>query len=119
MQHATVGYVSLYILANRSLPLNEALCARKVVKSMKFQSNIELLDAIEALQMSLVSSNNEQANAILVKGMSSLNGLTDGWAQLLESADLVYKQFNTELTQVQLCELKRIQSTVSIILHST
>ena len=86
---------------------------------MEFQSNMELLDAIEALQMSLVSSNNEQANALLAEGMSSLNGLTDGWAQLLESVDLVYKQFGTEFTQVQLQELKIIQSTVSKVVHRT
>ena len=89
------------------------------MESMEFQSNMELLDAIEALQMSLVSSNNEQANALLAEGMSSLNGLTDGWAQLLESADLVYKQFGTELTQVQLQELKIIQSAVSTVVHRT
>ena len=77
---------------------------------------MELFDAIEALQMSLVSSNNEQANALLAEGLSCLNGLTDGWAQLLESVDLVYKHFGTELTQVQLQELKKIQSTVSRVL---
>jgi hypothetical protein len=84
---------------------------------MEFQSNMELLDTIEALQMSLVSSNNEQANAFLAEGMSSLNGLTDGWAQLLESIDLVYKQFGSELTPVQLQELKEIQSAVNKLVY--
>jgi hypothetical protein len=86
---------------------------------MEFQSNMELFNAIEALQMSLVSSNNEQANAHLEEGMSSLNSLTDGWALLLESVYLVYKQFGSELTQIQLQELKKIQKTVSKVVYRT
>jgi hypothetical protein len=48
-----------------------------------------------------------------------LNGLTDGWARLLESVDLVYKQFGSDLTQVQLQELKKFKKTVSKVVYRT
>lgn len=37
------------------------------VGNMTFQSNMKLLDVIGVLQMSLVSNNNEQANALLAE----------------------------------------------------
>ena len=84
---------------------------------MTFQSNMELLEAVEALQMSLVSSQNEQANALLVKGMSSSNGLIDGWIKLLTAFDLVEEQFSTTLTQAQCQALNKIQSSIKELVH--
>ena len=79
---------------------------------MEFQSNNDLFQAIEELQASLASSGNEQVSNQIADGMSSLNGLTDGWAQLLESISFVKREFGSVLSEVQNKEINRIESTV-------
>jgi len=84
---------------------------------MEFQSNTDLFQAIEELQASLASSGNEQASNQIAEGMSSLNGLTDGWAQLLESINFVKREFSSTLSKDQNKEIGIIESTVHNLVY--
>ncbi len=84
---------------------------------MEFQSNTDLFEAIEELQKALASSGNEEAGELITEGMSCLNGLTDGWALLLESLNTVETKYGTSFSKQQSAELNRIQSTVHKVVH--
>ncbi|KZY34366.1 hypothetical protein A3740_17530 [Oleiphilus sp. HI0068] len=84
---------------------------------MEFQSNTDLFDAIEGLQASLVSTGNEHASNQIADGLSSLNGLTDGWAQLLESINNARCEFGSALTEEQTNQINKIQSAVHKIVY--
>jgi len=45
---------------------------------------INFYQDIEILKLNLVENGNTEVSALLNEGMSGLNGLTDGWAYLLE-----------------------------------
>lgn len=79
---------------------------------MEYQSNTYLFEAIKRLKGSLSSSGNEESDELLAEGMSSLNGLTDGWALLLESINTVIKNHSVTLSEQQNAELNKIRSAV-------
>lgn len=84
---------------------------------MEFQSNTDLFQAIEELQASLASSGNEKASNQIADGMSSLNGLTDGWVQLLESINFVKREFGPALSKDQNKDINVIESTVHKLVY--
>ena len=79
---------------------------------MEFQTNTDLLEAIKEFQKSLDVSGNTEASVLVLEGMSCLNGLTDGWAQLLESLSLANNKYASSFTQQQSTLLKQIHGTV-------
>jgi len=79
---------------------------------MEYQSNTYLFEAIKQLKDSLSSSGNEDSDELITEGMSSLNGLTDGWALLLESINTVIKNHSITLSEQQNVELNKIRSEV-------
>lgn len=84
---------------------------------MEFQSNKDLFEAIEELQKSLTSSGSEEAGELIAEGMSCLNGLTDGWALLLESLNTAASKYSSSFSKQQITELNKIQSAVHKVLH--
>ncbi|MBT8123557.1 MAG: hypothetical protein KJO81_01890 [Gammaproteobacteria bacterium] len=84
---------------------------------MEFQSNADLFEAIKKLQSSLSSSGNEKAGELLGEGMLSLNGLTDGWALLLESINTLNKRYGATLSQHQCDELNKIHKAVHQVVY--
>ncbi len=54
-----------------------------------FQSNEQLFKAASVLAASFEASGREHAASTLRGGLSSLNGLTDGWAVLLQAIEEV------------------------------
>ena len=84
---------------------------------MEFQSNTDLFETIEKLQRSLSSTGSDVASELLAEGMSSLNGLTDGWALLLESINSANKNYGETFSQQQSAELNKIQSAVYKVVH--
>jgi hypothetical protein len=86
-------------------------------ENMAFKSNTELFEAIERLSKDLASTGQEDASSLIAKGMSGLNGLTDGWAYLLDHLDLVKKQYDSCLSTQQSEVLSHIQLTVYKVVH--
>lgn len=80
---------------------------------------MDLLETIDSLQTSIVLSGNDEVNAILSDGISSLNGLTDGWALLLQSLDLIQLKFKGALTKQQATDLAVIQKAVKKMVYRT
>ena len=54
-----------------------------------FQSNEQFFDAVGELAASLETSGCDRAASTLRQGLRSLNGLTDGWALLLQAIEEV------------------------------
>jgi len=84
---------------------------------MEFQSNLELIEYINKLKSSLIESDNILASKAIEEGLLTLNGLTDGWAMLLESIDLVKNEFNSELNECQLKMLNIIQNSLHKVVY--
>lgn len=84
---------------------------------MEYQSNTDLFEAIEDLQSSLSSTGIDGANELLAEGMSSLNGLTDGWALLLESINSANEKYGETFSQKQSAELHKIHNAVHKMVH--
>ena len=84
---------------------------------MDFQANTELFDAINSLKEELASFGKNGASSSLENGMRGLNGLTDGWAYLLEHLELVKSKYGSLLTSQQYERLAKIQSEVHRIVY--
>ncbi len=79
---------------------------------MDFKTNTELFEAIENLQQELSSSGREEVSSLISEGMSGLNGLTDGWAYLLEHLDSAKLKYGSSFTSQQNAKLSKIQKVV-------
>ena len=84
---------------------------------MEFKSNTELFEPIEKLRKELSSSGCEEAGNLISEGMSGLNGLTDGWAYLLEHLDSTKQKYGSALSPEQSAKLAQIQSIVYKVVH--
>ncbi|HCG6644169.1 hypothetical protein O4N70_24925 [Vibrio parahaemolyticus] len=84
---------------------------------MEFQSSLELIEYINQLKSNLIESDNTQASKVIEEGLMALNGLTDGWAMLLESIELVQSEFNSELNEYQLTMLDTIQNSLRKVVY--
>ena len=84
---------------------------------MEYHSNSELVEAIEILKKDLASSGHEEASALIEEGLSGLNGLTDGWAYLLEHIDLTNQKYGSVLNSKQSANLSEIQKVVHKVVH--
>jgi hypothetical protein len=73
-----------------------------------FQSNEQFFEAVGDLATSLDLAGRERAASTLRRGLSSLNGLTDGWALLLEAIEEV-QDFETNLAPQDRDTLKDIR----------
>ncbi|PHS62110.1 MAG: hypothetical protein COB09_15460 [Thalassobium sp.] len=84
---------------------------------MEFRSNTELFDAVNSLKSELAASGMTDASSCLEKGMSGLNGLTDGWAYLLEHLESVNGEHGSELSSDQREKLNQITGTVHKVVY--
>ena len=84
---------------------------------MEFRSNTELFNAIDSLKSELAASGMTGASSCIEKGMSGLNGLTDGWAYLLEHLESVDGVHGSELSSDQRKKLNQITHTVHKVLY--
>ena len=84
---------------------------------MEYHSNSELVEAIEILKKDLASSGHEEASALIEEGLPGLNGLTDGWAYLLEHIDLTNQKYGSVLNSKQSANLSEIQKVVHKVVH--
>ncbi len=84
---------------------------------MEFQSNLELIEYINQLKSNLIESDNTQASTVIEEGLMALNGLTDGWAMLLESIELVQSELNSEINEYQLTMLDTIQNSLRKVVY--
>ncbi|PKG37132.1 hypothetical protein [Psychromonas sp. Urea-02u-13] len=84
---------------------------------MRLESNLALIEYINKFKTSLIESDNVLLSREVDKGLSSLNGFTDGWAMLLESVVLVKRKFQSELNNAQLNELDNIIKSVRNLLY--
>ncbi len=84
---------------------------------MEFQSSLELIEYINQLKSNLIESDNTQASKVIEEGLTALNGLTDGWAMLLESIELVQSEFNSEINEYQLTMLDTIQNSLRKVVY--
>ena len=77
-----------------------------------FKSNEEFWQAVDRLIADLEKSGNTPAADELKKGKSLCTGLTDGWADFLESIEKVKKQHSPQLSSTQRATLKNIHREV-------
>ncbi len=80
--------------------------------SREFTSNEELFKAIENLQKALFVDGHEQAANEIKEGFACLNGLTDGWALLMEGLEKANKEYGMKFTEAQRTDLQDILSCV-------
>ena len=74
-----------------------------------FQSNEEFFQAVRDLVARLEVKGQHEAAAELRRGLGCLNGLTDGWALLLESIESVGGRASGRLDPAEKRELERIR----------
>jgi len=77
-----------------------------------FKSNEEFWQAVNGLIADLEKSGNAPAADELKNGKSLVTGLTDGWADFLESIEKVKKQYSPQLDSTQRATLKKIHRQV-------
>lgn len=84
---------------------------------MEYRSNEELFDAIKLLQKELAATGSQEASALISEGMSGLNGLTDGWAYLLEHLNVASQKYGSSFSSQQSKKLAQIQSVIHKVVH--
>lgn len=77
-----------------------------------FKSNEEFWQAVDGLIADLEKSGDAPAAAELKNGKSLVTGLTDGWADFLDSIEKVKKQYSPRLTKSQQSTLNNIHRAV-------
>jgi len=82
------------------------------MRGMRFQSADELFAATRDLVARLEREGHDAAAAELLRGYDCLNGLTDGWAQFLESLDRVRATGGKDLGEAERRTLEDIRSDV-------
>jgi len=78
-----------------------------------YPSNQALFAATRAVAETIESEGLPQAATELLESLSAINGLTDGWAQFLESIDSVCVSHAGRLGQTALSELQAIRKAVA------
>jgi hypothetical protein len=74
-----------------------------------FRSNQEYFEVLEHFALQLEHGGRVAEAGDLRSGLGMLNGLTDGWAQLLESIEKVHRACASELPVVQRATLENLR----------
>mgnify|MGYP001273028860 CR=1 FL=1 len=82
-----------------------------------FKSNEELFQTTRTLIELLEQRGESAASKELQIGLSSLNGLTDGWADFLSSIAIVKKKYTRKLTQPEIDLLKLIYESAYLAVY--
>jgi len=77
-----------------------------------FKSHEEFWHTVNGLIAELEASGNSPSAEELKRGKSLCTGLTDGWADFLESIEKVKKQYSPQLNSSQKSTLKNIHRAV-------
>ena|GEM_PF-1560090 len=77
-----------------------------------YKSNDEFFQALEKLVQEIDDSGQYEAANRLREGFSCLNGLTDGWALLMESIETTVSQDQEKLKCENMAELKEMLKIV-------
>jgi len=77
-----------------------------------FKSHEEFWQTVDDFIAELEQSGDSPAADELKRGMSAVTGLTDGWADFLESIEKVKKQHSSQLDSSQRATLKNIHQAV-------
>ena len=80
--------------------------------NQKYQSNDEFYRDFDAFVQRLDFNGHHKASEKLRHGISCLNGLTDGWALLMESVEETLHQYGNDLSEIEKQKLKNILVTV-------
>ncbi len=83
----------------------------------EFNSNEELFEAIRKLQKELLADGNKEAVSEIEEGFSCLNGLTDGWALLLESLNKAKNEYGSKFSIAQKKDIEKIYSCVRKVVY--
>jgi len=78
----------------------------------EYASNEEFFDALRGLIRRAEEQGNASAARELREGMSCLNGLTDGWAMLLQSIDKSIREDTGRLGPAEMTELKAMRRSL-------
>jgi hypothetical protein len=85
----------------RGRPLTREAFGTTQGGAVTFGSSEEFFQAVRDLAAELESQGSHSAACELATGLSCLNGLTDGWASLLESLERVQSEHSSALTPPQ------------------
>ncbi len=80
-------------------------------------SNKELLQDVKSLVENLINAGQPVAAQQVQDGLNLLNGLTDGWAELAASLEMVHIVSGAMLEEGQKSQLERILTAVRAILY--
>jgi hypothetical protein len=83
----------------------------------EYQSNEEFFQAFQELIRRLDDGGNSQAAQELRQGFSCLNGLTDGWALLMESIQKTVLHYREDLLGVDAEELEGMLKVVRKVVY--
>ncbi len=78
----------------------------------KYKSNNEFFDALRHLIHRIEGQGNIAAAQKLQEGFSCLNGLTDGWALLMESIDNTISENHGKIEPRDMAELQQMLKAV-------
>lgn len=85
----------------------------------EYKSNEEFFQAFERLVLRIHDSGQTRAADCLRKGFSCLNGLTDGWALLMESIETTLSEDEAGLTPEDTAELEEMFTVVKKVVCRT
>ena len=85
----------------------------------EYGSNEEFFQAFERLVQSIADSGQGEAAKRLREGFSCLNGLTDGWAILMESIEATVSQDQGELQPDDMNELEGMLKIIRKAVYRT
>lgn len=82
-----------------------------------YKSNQDFFQAFEKLVQRIDDSGQSKAAKRLRKGFSCLNGLTDGWALLMESIETTVSQGHGKLKSDDMAELKEMLKDIRVVVY--
>lgn len=82
-----------------------------------YASNQDFFTAISKLAERLDEIGPKQAANALRSGLSCLNGLTDGWAMLLESIEKILSEYRDQISVAELSELLAMRDIVKAVVY--
>jgi hypothetical protein len=74
-----------------------------------YRSNAALFEATRTVAVAIESGGHPEAAAELLRGLSAINGLTDGWALFLEAIDSISITHSERFGKAVLSELQTIR----------
>ncbi len=81
-----------------------------------YKSNEEFFREVQSLATKFEIDGKAKCSQALLRGLSSVNGLTDGWALFMDEVTLLIKNHSKELSRDDLKRLKDFQERLKKVI---